>query len=99
MTLTDIERDYLNTQTLGRLATVGKDGMPHNNPVGFAYDADTGTIDIGGRAMGASRKFANVAARGVAALVVDDVVSQESWTVRGVEIRGWGGSHLWPRAP
>ena len=88
MTLTAIERDYLNTQTLGRLATVDKDGMPQNNPVGFSYDEDTGTIDIGGRSMGATRKFANVADRGVAALVVDDVVSREPWTVRGIEIRG-----------
>jgi len=88
MVLTDFERHYLSTQTLGRLATVSRDGFPQNNPVGFSYDEERGTIDIGGRAMGASRKFANVAATGVAALVVDDVVSQDSWTVRGVEIRG-----------
>jgi pyridoxamine 5'-phosphate oxidase family protein len=77
MTLTAIERDYLNTQALGRLATVDKDGMPQNNPVGFSYDEDTGTIDIGCRSMGATCTFANVANRGVTALVVDDVVSQD----------------------
>jgi pyridoxamine 5'-phosphate oxidase family protein len=89
MSLTDSERDYLASQPLGRLATVSIDGIPQNNPVGFSYDEVTGVIDIGGWAIGATRKFANVAATGVAALVVDDLVSQDPWTVRGVEIRGW----------
>jgi pyridoxamine 5'-phosphate oxidase family protein len=88
MALTDIERDYLSSQPLGRLATVSDEGLPQNNPVGFTYDEDTGTIEIGGRSMGATRKFANVAATGVAALVVDDLVSRNPWTVRGIEIRG-----------
>jgi pyridoxamine 5'-phosphate oxidase family protein len=88
MTFTDVERDYLASQPLGRLATVNEDGVPQNNPVGFAHDEATGTITIGGFAMGKSRKFANVAATHVAALVVDDLVSSDPWTVRGIEIRG-----------
>jgi pyridoxamine 5'-phosphate oxidase family protein len=88
MILTDIERQYLAAQPLGRLATVGADGLPQNNPVGFSYNEETGTIDIGGRTMGTTRKFANVASTGVAALVVDDLVSRDPWTVRGIEIRG-----------
>jgi pyridoxamine 5'-phosphate oxidase family protein len=43
------------------LATVDGDGAPQNNPVGFRYNAELGTIDIGGRDMGASRKFRNLA--------------------------------------
>lgn len=88
MTLTDSERDYLAGQPLGRLATLRADGTLQNSPVGFDYDPDTGTIDIGGRAMGGTRKFANVAATGVAALIIDDLASRDPWTVRGVEIRG-----------
>jgi pyridoxamine 5'-phosphate oxidase family protein len=88
MTLTDSERDYLASQPLGRLATLRADGTLQNSPVGFDYDPATGTIDIGGRAMGGTRKFANVAATGVAALVIDDLASRDPWTVRGVEIRG-----------
>lgn len=38
--------------------------------------------------MAASRKFRNVQANGNVALVVDDIVSTDPWTVRGVEIRG-----------
>jgi pyridoxamine 5'-phosphate oxidase family protein len=88
MTLDEFERDYLASEPIGRLATVSDDGFPQVNPVGFSYNETTGTIDIGGRAMGGTRKFGNVRATGVAALVVDDVVSRDPWTVRGVEIRG-----------
>ena len=38
--------------------------------------------------MGATRKFRNVAANGQVALVIDDLVSRDPWTVRGLEIRG-----------
>jgi len=89
MTFSELERDYLAAQPLGRLATVSEQGMPQNNPVGFDLDEEIGTIDIGGRAMGGTRKFRNVGATAVAALVVDDLVSRDPWTVRGIEIRGW----------
>jgi pyridoxamine 5'-phosphate oxidase family protein len=88
MTLTEAERAYLATQVLGRLATRRPDGSLQNSPVGFTYNEQTGTIDISGRAMGASRKFHNVAANGAVALVIDDIASRDPWTVRGVEIRG-----------
>ncbi|MGH4013775.1 MAG: PPOX class F420-dependent oxidoreductase [Pseudonocardiaceae bacterium] len=88
MTLTPAERDYLASQPIGRLATRRPDGSLQNNPVGFSYNEQTGTIDISGHALGATRKFHNVAANGAVALVVDDLVSRSPWTVRGVEIRG-----------
>ena len=79
---------YLATQRLGRLATVDRKGAPQNNPVGFRYNADLGTIDIGGRNMGASRKFRNLAANPQVAFVVDDLASTQPWRPRMVEIRG-----------
>jgi pyridoxamine 5'-phosphate oxidase family protein len=82
------ERAYLADQPLGRLATVTAGGRPQNSPVGFSYDDETGVIDIGGWTMGQTRKFANVGTTHVAALVVDDLVSTDPWTVRGIEIRG-----------
>jgi pyridoxamine 5'-phosphate oxidase family protein len=88
MTLTQAEIAYIRTQPLGRLATVDAKGAPQNSPVGFTYDDATGTIDIGGMAMGASRKFRNVAATGKVSFVVDDIASFDPWTVRMVEIRG-----------
>lgn len=85
---TQAELDYLATQRLGRLATVQPDGTLQVNPVGFGYNPETGTIDIGGHNMAASRKFRNVAANGRVAFVVDDVPSVDPWRVRCVEIRG-----------
>lgn len=88
MVFTDAERAFLDAQILGRLATVDRHGRPQNNPVGFFHRPDAGTIEIGGRDLGRTRKFRNVAATRVAALVVDEVVSTDPWQVRGIEIRG-----------
>jgi pyridoxamine 5'-phosphate oxidase family protein len=86
--LTEAERAYLQSQPLARLATVDANGAPQNNPVGAFLDEETGDIIIGGHAMGASRKFRNVQRNGQVALVIDDLVSRDPWTVRGLEIRG-----------
>jgi pyridoxamine 5'-phosphate oxidase family protein len=88
MKFTDAQLAYLATQRLGRLATVDSHGAPQNNPVSFSYNPDLGTIDIGGRAMGASRKFRNIAANPRVAFVVDDIASWQPWKVRCIEIRG-----------
>src|ERR1700716_3679733 len=88
MPFTDIEREYLTSQRLGRLATVAPDGTLQNNPVGFHYEPTTGTIDIGGRNLSASRKFHNVETNPEVAFVVDDLPSTDPWRVRGIEIRG-----------
>ena len=88
VTLTGAERAYLKSQPLARLATVDPGGAPQNNPVGVFLDEETGDILIGGHAMGTTRKFRNVQANGQVALVVDDLVSRDPWTVRGLEIRG-----------
>jgi pyridoxamine 5'-phosphate oxidase family protein len=88
MSFTDAELAYLDGQVLGRLATVDADGAPQNNPVGFFYNADLGTIDIGGHRLGRTRKFANVRRNPAVAFVVDDIVSLNPWNVRCLEIRG-----------
>ncbi|MFC5833208.1 PPOX class F420-dependent oxidoreductase [Nonomuraea insulae] len=88
MTLTPAELEYLSGQRLGRLATVAPDGQPQNNPVGFFVDAASGTIVIGGHALGASKKFRNVQKGSTVSLVVDDLVTVDPWVARGIEIRG-----------
>ncbi len=35
------EINYLQSQRLARIATVGPDGQPHVVPVGFRYNPDT----------------------------------------------------------
>jgi pyridoxamine 5'-phosphate oxidase family protein len=86
--LTEIERAYLKSQPLGRLATVDATGAPQNSPVGVFVDEKTGDIIVGGGAMGATRKFRNVQVNPQVAIVIDDLVSTDPWTVRGLEIRG-----------
>jgi pyridoxamine 5'-phosphate oxidase family protein len=88
MSFSSAELAYLATQRLGRLATMQPSGTLQVNPVGFRYNPETGTIDIGGFNMAASRKFRNVAANGRVAFVVDDIASVDPWRVRCLEIRG-----------
>jgi pyridoxamine 5'-phosphate oxidase family protein len=90
MTFTPAELEYLDAQRLGRLATIGPDGVLMNNPVGYFVDAGQGVIDIGGIFMDTSRKYANVVDNGKVSLVVDDLVTVDPWRVRGMEIRGRG---------
>ena len=86
--LSAAERDYLKSQRLGRLATIDAHGQPQNNPVGFFLNDELGVIDVGGAAMGKTKKFRNVLANPLVSLVVDDLASVRPWHVRGVEIRG-----------
>lgn len=88
MSFTQLEIDYMAAQGLGRLATAQPDGTLQNNPVGFHYNAETGTIDIGGYNMERSRKFRNLADNDQVAFVVDDVPSVNPYRVRCLEIRG-----------
>ncbi|GII79359.1 hypothetical protein Sru01_43410 [Sphaerisporangium rufum] len=85
--LTAGEIAYLGARRLGRLATVAPDGAPQVNPVSCYYNPATGTIDIGGHAMAASRKFRNVRANPRVAVVVDDMPGGME-TIRCLEIRG-----------
>ena len=79
---------YLQSQLLGRLATVGADGDPHVVPVGFRYNPELDTIDIGGHGIAQSKKYRDVARGGRAAFVVDDLVSVDPWTPRMLAVRG-----------
>jgi pyridoxamine 5'-phosphate oxidase family protein len=88
MTFTEKETAYLDSQLLGRLATIGPDGAPRNVPVGFRLNAELGTIDIGGHNLGASQKFRNVRRNPRVSFVVDDLASVNPWTPRFIEIRG-----------
>src|SRR5580765_5631528 len=45
---TSAEIAYLQSQRIGRIATVGPEGQPHVVPVGFRYNPEQDSIDIGG---------------------------------------------------
>ena len=97
---TDIELEYLQTQRLGRLATVNKNGEPQIAPVTYRYNTESDTIDIGGLNMGETQKYRNVAHNGLASFVIDDVLPP--FQPRGIEIRGhaqalpYGGQQISP---
>jgi len=82
----DAEIEYLGSQRLGRLATVGQDGMPHVVPVAFRYNPEADAIDIGGHDFAKRKKFRDVKRTAMAAFVVDDVLPP--WQPRAVEVRG-----------
>ena len=88
MTFKMHEIEYMKGADLGRLATVQRDGAPQASPVGFAYNADLGTIDISGYNMAESQKYRNIAVNPRVAFVVDDIASRDPWRVRCLEIRG-----------
>lgn len=84
---TQAEIDFLTSEQrpLGRIATVGRDGMPHVVPSGTRYDAEHDTIDIGGMTLERTKKYRDIERTGVAAVVIDDVLPP--WRPRGVEVR------------
>jgi pyridoxamine 5'-phosphate oxidase family protein len=90
---TEKEKAYLAEQRLGRLATVNAQGELHVVPVGFSYNAELDTIDIGGvrGTFGASRKFHDAMQTARGAFVVDDVAPGRQ--IRGIEVRGRAEAH------
>lgn len=85
---TAAEIAYLGSQRLGRIATVGRSGQPHAVPVGFRYNPEQDSIDIGGHGFAKSKKFRDAQANPRVAFVVDDLVSVSPWRPRGIEVRG-----------
>jgi pyridoxamine 5'-phosphate oxidase family protein len=79
------EIEYLQSQHIGRLATLGRNGELHVVPLRFRYNPDLDVIDLLGGGMGTSKKYRDAAATGRAALVVDDPATGKP---RGIEIRG-----------
>lgn len=72
---------------LGRLATVDAQGQPHVVPVGWNYNPETDTIDIGGRDLTNTKKFRNVRdGNRKVAIVIDEVLPP--WRPRCVQVRG-----------
>jgi pyridoxamine 5'-phosphate oxidase family protein len=85
---TPAEIEYFGSQRLGRIATVGPSGQPHAVPVGFRYNPDEDTIDIGGHNFAKSKKFRDAQANPRVAFIVDDLASVSPWRPRGIEVRG-----------
>jgi pyridoxamine 5'-phosphate oxidase family protein len=101
---TPSEIDYLTSQGLARLATVGPDGQPHVVPVTFTFNADEDTIDVGGVNFGTSKKWRDAQQNPRVTFLLDDVL-RDPRRARAIEVRGRadaltsGGSAINPRFP
>ena len=100
----EAEIEYLRGQTLGRIATVGRDGRPHVTPVTFFYNEGEDAIDVGGVSFGGTKKWRDAQSNQHVTLLVDDVLSNPR-RARALEIRGkaevheTGGEAINPRFP
>jgi len=83
---TDEELEFLTTQHLARLATASATGVPDVSPVGFGVDGDS--IVSGGLDLTRTVRYRNLLANPRATCVIDDLVSVDPWTPRGVKVRG-----------
>jgi pyridoxamine 5'-phosphate oxidase family protein len=89
MSFTDEEIAYLRSQPLARVATRSADGQPDVVPVAFEFDGDFFWVGGSGPTVAHTRKFRNVlAGNHQVALVIDDMVSFDPFTARGIRIYG-----------
>jgi pyridoxamine 5'-phosphate oxidase family protein len=99
---TSREIEYLESQTMGRLATVGPDGRPHLVPLTYRYNPDEDTIDLGGIDFASTKKWRDAQGNPRVTFLVDDFSPTEA---HAVEIRGdaelhqTGGEEINPRFP
>jgi pyridoxamine 5'-phosphate oxidase family protein len=98
------EIQYLTSQGLARLATVGPDGQPHVVPVTLTFNATEDTIDVGGVDFGATKKWRDARRNPLVTFLLDDVL-RDPRRARAIEVRGraealeHGGGGINPRFP
>ena len=101
---TQSEIEYLTSQGLARLATVGPDGQPHVVPVTFSFNAEEDAIDVGGVDFGATKKWRDARQNPRVTFLLDDV-RPDPRRARAIEVRGRaealasGGGTINPRFP
>ena len=92
MAFSPAEIDYLASQSLARVATVGADAQPDVVPVAFEFDGSGFWIGGPGSSFLETRKVRNVLGGNPRiALVVDDLVSFDPFIARGVRVYGTAG--------
>ncbi len=88
---TEMERNYLKSQRLARIATVGQyqengSVQPDVVPVGFDFDGEY--FYVGGMNLAKSTKFKNVHNNSKVAIIIDDLKTIDPWDPRGMRIYG-----------
>lgn len=82
------EIEYLRSQPLARLATVGEEGQPDVVPVAFEFDGAVFWVGGAGPSVAGTRKFQNIGVNDQVALVIDDLVSLEPFIARCLRVYG-----------
>ncbi len=82
------ELEYIKSQKLLRLATVGPDGQPDVVPLSLIFDGTY--FYCGGRSMHTTRKYKNVLAAGKSAKVSLEIDDTEVTWPRGIKVYGRG---------
>ena len=89
MSFSDEEIAYLQSQPIGRMATVNADGQPDVVPVAFELDGPYIWVGGVGPDVANTRKLRNIGAgRTKVSLVVDDLVSFEPFIARALRVYG-----------
>jgi len=97
---TKSEIDYMNENTLCRMATIGRSGEAHIVPVTYVYNAAEDAIDIGGIDFANTKKWRDVQHNHNLTILVDDAspAGAHAIEVRGhAELHRKGGSRINPR--
>lgn len=82
------EIEFMRSQMLARLATVGPEGQPHVIPVTFWFNEDEDTIDIGGVAFGAGKKWRDAKQNPKVTFLLDETFgSGKDRQARALEVR------------
>lgn len=99
---TAAEVAYLQSHTMGRLATIGSDGRPHIIPLTYCFNVAEDSIDLGGIDFAAGKKWRDAQQNPNVTFLVDDASPAGA---RAVEVRGdaelhqSGGELINPRFP
>src|SRR5215211_1864147 len=100
----DSEIEYLRSQGLARLPTLGPAGHPHVVPGTFNFNADEDAVDVGGVDFGNTKKWRDARRNPRVTFLLDDVL-RDPRRARAIEVRGLaealtsGGSAINPRFP
>lgn len=88
MSFTDDEIEFLRSQPLARVATVGPDGQPDVVPLAFEFDGTYFWVGGVGADVLRTRKFRNVAGNPKISLVFDELLSLQPFAARALWVYG-----------
>src|SRR3712207_1724120 len=86
----DKEIEYIKTQRLARISTTSREGALQLDivPVGFDFDSNKKYFYVAGLNLSKTKKYRKVLKNEKVALLIDDLMSVNPWSPRGIRIHG-----------